>query len=145
MNMQTTQAGRQVPRAAHRFTIAPWCLGGMFAAASLILLPLAARAQTAPLAHMANPGVYQVLQENEQFRVLLATWKPGQRDDAHSHPPSTTYAVTPCVARLYGADNKVMGEGPRAAGTVTLQAAIPAHSLENIGTSDCQVLIVERK
>src|SRR4051794_40606952 len=48
--------------------------------AVLTLTPLAASAQNAPLSYVANPGVYKVLAENDQFRVVLATWKPGQRD-----------------------------------------------------------------
>jgi hypothetical protein len=106
---------------------------------------LAAHAQDAPLSHVANPGVYKVLQENDQFRVVLATWKPGQRDEFHSHPVNATYAVTPCHARLYGPDGKVLGEAQREVGSATLQPHIASHSFENIGSTDCQILIVERK
>lgn len=119
-------------------------LSGLIGAV-LTLTPLAASAQNAPLSHVANPGVYKVLDENDQFRVVLATWKPGQRDGFHSHPANATYALTACNARLYGPDNKVLGEAQRAAGSVVLQAPIPSHSFENVGTSDCQILIVERK
>jgi hypothetical protein len=113
--------------------------------AVLTLTPLGASAQNAPLSHVANPGVYKVLAENDQFRVVLATWKPGQRDEFHSHPANATYALTACNARLYGPDNKVVGEAQRTPGSVVLQAPIPSHSFENAGTSDCQILIVERK
>ena len=112
---------------------------------AMLLCPLAASAQNAPLSHVANPGVYKVLAENDQFRVVLATWKPGQRDEFHSHPANATYALTECKARLYGSDNKLLGETQRQAGSAVLQAAIPAHSFENAGASDCQILIVERK
>jgi hypothetical protein len=104
-----------------------------------------AHAQDAPLSHVATPGVYKVLQENEQFRVVLATWKPGQRDEFHSHPANSTYALTPCHARLYGPDGKVLGEAERQAGSATLQPHIASHSFENIGPNECQILIVERK
>ncbi len=123
---------------------APSGIAGLIGAA-LMLVPLHASAQTAPLAHVANPGVYTVLQENDQFRVVLATWKPGQHDDAHSHPANATYAVTACKARLYGPDKKVLGEAARAQGSVVLQAPVASHTFENIGASDCQILIVERK
>lgn len=115
------------------------------ATAGLLAAMLPAQAQDAPLSNVANPGVYKVLQENDQLRVVLATWKPGQRDEFHSHPASSTYALTPCHARLYGPDGKVLGEAQRPQGSATLQPPIASHSFENIGSNECQILIVERK
>lgn len=120
-------------------------LGRGLIAAVLAASPRFAIAQNAPSSHVANPGVYKVLQENDQFRVVLATWKPGQRDEFHSHPANATYTLTPCHARLYGPDNKVLGEAQRPAGFAALQPPIASHSFENIGTNECQILIVERK
>jgi hypothetical protein len=37
------------------------------------------------------------------------------------------------------------GESENKAGSVILQKLIASHSVENIGSTDCQVLIVERK
>src|SRR4051812_11098682 len=111
--------------------------------AALAVIPFLAFAQDAPSSHVANPGVYKVLQENDQFRVVLATWKPGQRDEFHSHPANATYALTPCSARLYGPDNKVLGDAQRLVGSAVLQPPIASHSFENVGTSECQILIVE--
>lgn len=107
--------------------------------------PQLASAQTAPPSHSANPDVYKVLSENEQFRVVLGTWKPGQRDALHSHPANATYALTDCKLRLYGPDNKLLTEGARVQGSAVLQSPVAAHSFENTGTNDCQILIVERK
>src|SRR5262245_56087771 len=42
-----------------------------------------------------SPDVYKVLQENDRFRVLIATWAPGQRDKHHRHPRMLAYALTP--------------------------------------------------
>lgn len=120
-------------------------LGHGLMAAVAAVTPLFASAQDAPASHVANPGVYKVLQENDQFRVVLATWKPGQRDEFHSHPSNATYALTPCQARLWGPDNKVVGEAQRPAGSASLQPPIASHSFENVGTTECQILIVERK
>ena len=113
--------------------------------AILTLFSLAASAQIAPLPQVVNPGVYKVLAENDQFRVFLATWKPGQRDEFHSHPANATYALTACNTRIYGPDNQVQRESQRAPGSVVLQAPVASHSFENAGPSDCQILIVERK
>lgn len=116
-----------------------------FVAAVFASTSLSAMAQTAPISNIASPGVYKVLQENEVLRMVLATWKPGQRDELHSHPANATYTLTPCHARLYGADGKLLGEAQRPQGSAVLQAVIPAHTFENIGTNECQILIVERK
>lgn len=117
---------------------------------SLVAIALAsamgtAVAQTAPMSHVASPGIYRVLQENNDLRVVLATWKPGERDEMHSHPANVTYALTACHVRLYGADGKPIGESRRPQGSALIQSVITAHSLENMGTNDCQILIVERK
>jgi hypothetical protein len=98
-----------------------------------------------PLSHVADPAVYKVIAENDLFRVVLATWKPGQRDVSHSHPANAAYRLNDCTIRSYGPDNKMQSEGARLAGTINLQPPIANHSLENLGKSDCQVLIVERK
>jgi len=119
--------------------------GRAMGAGVLALGALVGSAQEAPLSNVANPGVYKILQENEQFRVLLATWKPGQRDEFHSHPASAVYPLTPCKARLHGPGNKVLGEPQIQTGHASLQPPIASHSFENIGTSECQILIVERK
>lgn len=38
--------------------------------------------------YVASPDVYKVIAESNNTRVILATWKPGQRDAWHSHPPA---------------------------------------------------------
>lgn len=115
------------------------------AVAGLLAVFVPVQAQDAPLSNVAAPAVYKVLQENDELRVVLATWKPGQRDEFHSHPVNATYALTPCHVRLYGPDGKVQIEAQRPAGSATLQPHIASHSFENIGSTDCQILIVERK
>lgn len=121
------------------------CVIASLAAAAVAGAALPAAAQTAPVSHLASPGIYKVLQENNELRVVLATWKPGQRDEMHSHPTNATYALTPCHARLYGPDGKVLTESQRPQGSALIQSVIPAHSFENIGANECQILIVERK
>jgi len=115
------------------------------AAVCAIVLPISVSAQDAPLSYKASPEIYKLLAENSQFRVILATWKPGQHDVQHSHSASVAYRLTDCKARLSGSDGKLLGEGDSKAGSVALQDPIGSHSLENIGASDCQVLLVERK
>jgi len=110
-----------------------------------IAMPFSALGQTAPLSYVASPDVYKLLAENDQFRVIQATWKPGQRDVQHSHSASVAYRLTDCKARLFGPDGKAIGEGESKVGSVNLQSPIGSHAFENIGTTDCQILLVERK
>lgn len=43
-------------------------------------------AADAPRSHIASPDVYQVIAQDNDTRIIMATWKPGQRDAWHSHP-----------------------------------------------------------
>jgi len=109
-------------------------------------LPVGASADgTAPLSHLADPKVYKLIGENETFRVVLATWKPGQRDAYHSHSELVAYRLTDCKGRGYKADGTVAGEGNNKAGSLRFQKPVASHSVENIGSAECRVLIVERK
>lgn len=118
------------------------CIALMGATATLA--PHVAWGQNAPSAHVADPGVYKVLDESDQLRVVLATWKPGQRDVFHSHAPAhAVYPLTDCRLRRFGLDHTI--DTAMYKGKVVLQADAPSHSVENIGTSDCQLLIVDRK
>lgn len=38
---------------------------------------------------IASPDVYKATAESGDTRVILATWKPGQRDEWQSHPANT--------------------------------------------------------
>jgi hypothetical protein len=75
--------------------------------AMLSVTSFAALAQTAPPTYQADPGVYKVIFEDQNFRVMEGTWKKGERDKAHSHPvPSVGYALTDCVIRIHQPDGK---------------------------------------
>lgn len=93
-----------------------------------------------------SPDIYQLISENEHFRVVMATWKPGQRDKWHAHAgPSTIYRITDCNMRAYTPDGKVVDRPMSKRGSIGHNQMITSHSLENVGTSDCQLLIVEKK
>ncbi len=116
----------------------------MLGAAGLTLV-FGAGAQQVPLSYQAAPEVYKLLAEDANFRVILATWQAGQKDVQHSHSAVAAYRLTDCTARAFGADGKMLSEGSAKAGTVALQGIVASHSLENIGTGECKVLLVERK
>jgi len=95
--------------------------------------------------YVEDPGVYKLISENEDFRVIMATWKPGQRDKWHSHAgAAASYRLTDCTMTAHTPDGKsVSRDGKR--GEVKFNPIITSHSLENTGTTDCQILIVEKK
>lgn len=121
------------------------CVGTFLVLAVGLATPLSGSAQDVAPSYKASPDVYQLISENEHFRVIMATWKPGQRDAWHSHAgPLTAYRLTDCKMRSYTPDGKVQERGGKQ-GAVNYNPIIASHSLENIGTTDCKTLIVEKK
>jgi hypothetical protein len=110
-----------------------------------VLEPADAQASNnAPPSYVADPAVYKLVSENEQFRVVMVTKPAGNRDAWHSHLPNAVYNITDCQQRIYTPDGQTR-ESNRLAGSVLLQPAIPSHSAENTGMAECRQLIVERK
>ena len=107
--------------------------------------PAPAWAQAAPRSFAAAPDVYKVIAENEQYRVIAASWKPGQRDNWHSHgAPVAVYNLTDCTARIHTPDGKFIDVNPKVGGaSVRVQA--PSHSFENLGKADCKLILFEPK
>jgi mannose-6-phosphate isomerase-like protein (cupin superfamily) len=112
---------------------------------ALLSISASAVAQTSPPTFQADPDVYKVIFEDQNFRVIAATWKKGVHDKAHSHPvPSVIYAVTDCSLRVHAADGTTRDVSPKAGMSMAVPLT-PSHSTENVGTSDCQAVLVERK
>ena len=110
-----------------------------------LVSPHAARSQAVPLSFVASPDVYQVIAENEQYRVILATWKPGQRDNLHSHASAlANYFLTDCNLRRHTTDGKSV-ESDRKAGFASVGGRGSFHSIENIGKAECKVILFEPK
>jgi hypothetical protein len=77
--------------------------------------------------------------------VIAANWKKGVHDKDHSHPVSSVaYAVNDCTIRVHEPDGKTRDVTPKA-GTAMALSLTKSHSAENIGGSDCQAILVERK
>ena len=74
-------------------TSASWTSGliavslGLFAFGSV-------QAQQLPRSFVASPDIYKVAAQNEQYKVISVTWKPGQKDVLHSHPANGVYYLT---------------------------------------------------
>jgi Cupin domain len=115
---------------------------GLLACVALFATP--ASAEDVPRSYVASPDVYKVIAQNGKTKIILATWKPGQRDQWHSHPATAVYFLTDCEARVYTPDGKFTDARPRAGGAI-LQAAIPSHSFENRGSAECRMVIVDQE
>lgn len=119
-------------------------LGILFALSSMGA-ETASHTQAVPRSFVASPDIYTVVAENEQFRIIAVTWKPGQRDNWHSHgSPTGVYNVTACTMRSHLPDGKT-NEINRKAGDARFGTQPPSHSLENIGKEDCRLIIFETK
>jgi hypothetical protein len=97
----------------------------------------------APPSYVANPANYKVIGENDLFRVILEKKPVGVRDPWHSHFDSAVYNLTDCHQVIYLPDGTTR-EVTREKGSVVWQSAM-THSTENIGASECEMLLVERK
>ena len=96
-------------------------------------------------AYEASPDVYKLIAENEHFRVILATWKPGQSDEWHTHTGDlTNYALTYCKNKVEFPDGRIE-EFEREKGVAGFNPIGTAHRVTNIGSDECVLLIIERK
>jgi hypothetical protein len=102
-------------------------------------------AQDAEPTFKADPEVYKVIFEDQNFRVIDALRKKGQHDKPHSHPvPSVVYFLTDCNDKIYAADGKSRDSAHKA-GTALAVPVTKSHSTENVGSADCHQVFVERK
>ena len=101
-----------------------------------------AQAQQLPRSFVASPDIYKVVAQNEQYKVISVTWKPGQKDVLHSHPANAVYYLTDCSLRIHAQDGSFRDAQPKA-GFAIVQIPIPGHVLENVGSTDCRVVMFE--
>jgi hypothetical protein len=109
------------------------------------LIATAANAQESPPGYVADPDVFKLVFEDASFRIISATWQPGQTDKPHSHlVTSAAYTLTDCSLRVATPDGKFAYINVRA-GTGSTVARTPSHTTTNEGTSVCHLLLIERK
>lgn len=101
-----------------------------------------AAAPTRPHSLVASPDLYKVLAEDTRYRVILVTWKPGQNDVMHSHPASGVYYLNDCSLRNHQEDGSSTDGKPKA-GMARVQAPIRAHVIENVGPTECKLVMFE--
>lgn len=83
-----------------------------------------------------------MISQNEQFKLIVVTWKPGHKDKPHSHPASAVYFLNDCVLRAHAPDGSTRDLITKS-GSGTVQAAIRLHAVENVGPADCRVVMFE--
>lgn len=104
-------------------------------------------AADAPTAPEASPEVYKIIAENDQWRVMRATWQPGQEDNFHSHTADRVSLFgMDCKLRLTKPDGTYKDVNPKA-GKAKARTGKPvkAHKAKNIGDKVCTLTIVELK
>lgn len=114
---------------------------------SLVLVSTTSLAGDAPIASEASPAVYKLVAENDQWRVLRGTWKPGQEDNFHSHSADRVSLFDmDCDLRLTKPNGKYKDVHPKA-GKAKVRTGKPmkSHKAKNIGSKDCSLWIVELK
>lgn len=105
----------------------------------------AVSAQDSPPSYQADPDVYKLVFEDMSFRIVSATWQPGQTDKPHSTlSTAVAYALTDCALRVAAPDGKFAYINTRA-GAASTVAMTHSHMATNVGTAVCHVLLIERK
>jgi hypothetical protein len=89
------------------------------------------------------PEQYKVLLENDRVRVLEYRSKPGDKEAMHSHPANLIYMLSTSKVKFTLPDGEAT-ESELKAGEVTWREA-ETHAVENIGTTEAHVLIIELK
>ena len=116
-------------------------------ATSMVLGSASSLAANAPTAPEASPEVYKIIAENKQWRVMQATWQPGQEDNFHSHTADrVSIFETDCKLRLSKPDGTYKDVNPKV-GKAKARTGKPvaSHKAKNIGDKVCVIKIVELK
>jgi len=90
------------------------------------------------------PRSFEVLQENEQVRIVQDTLVAGETEAMHTHPAGWYYVTMPGTMKVTYADGKTEIWNAKA-GEQAWMDAEPAHTSENIGNTTIQYVLVEVK
>ena len=91
-----------------------------------------------------SPNTYKLLLENDYTRIVKVTAKPGDRDEWHSHMPMAVYIVTDMKIRIHTPDGKFTDMEGKAGQTMWMDG-VEKHSMENMGSTDTNIILVEFK
>jgi quercetin dioxygenase-like cupin family protein len=85
----------------------------------------------------------KVLFENDRVRVLDVRHEPGGKEPMHTHPAYVAYSFTNATAKTTFPDGKTVVKD-RKAGETTWGEPV-THSVENVGTTEFHMLVIELK
>ena len=122
-------------------------IGVVVLASFMIVNAAPSTAGEVPTGPEASPEGYKVLDENDQWRVIRATWQPGQEDTFHSHPGDrVSLFETDCTLRLTNPDGTYRDAKPKSGGAKARTGKpVQSHRAKNIGDKVCIITIVELK
>ncbi len=110
---------------------------------TMLVLGFAARTVLAQDLAKLLPEDVKVLIDNDQVRVLEVVHKPGVKEPMHSHPAYVSIFLSATRLKYTMSDGKT-GEKDRKAGEVSWSGPV-THSVENVGTTDQHVIVIELK
>jgi quercetin dioxygenase-like cupin family protein len=90
-----------------------------------------------------SPQDVKVLLENDRVRVLEVRHQPGVKEPMHSHPAYVTYFLGATTMKVTSPDGKTVVKD-RKAGEIQFNEPV-THALENVGTTEQHVLVIELK
>ena len=93
----------------------------------------------------ADPKHYKLELENDEVRVLRATYAPGEKSPMHSHRPHVFVFVRGGQFRFLLPDGRTIDPGAAAAGAAGWADSDLVHAPENVGTSVGEVIVIELK
>jgi beta-alanine degradation protein BauB len=89
------------------------------------------------------PGIYKVLLENDQVRVLEVRIKQGAKSEMHSHPRSVAICLNDQRLKFTFPNGKSEDVDLKRGQAVWLDEL--SHAVENTGTEDVNAVVVELK
>jgi hypothetical protein len=117
--------------------------------AQLLIFEVEAKAQPGPVdkdadpdAIAASPDHYKVLQENDRARLVLSTFKPGEKDKPHSLRPLVSYALTEMSGKAFIGRTQKLSQKKGESGVMD---AVPSMTFENTSKSPMRSLLLELK
>jgi beta-alanine degradation protein BauB len=90
-----------------------------------------------------SPTDIKVLVDNDKVRVLEILHKPGAKEPMHSHPAAVSVYLSDFKLKVTSPDGKTI-ERIVKNGEVKWNEAL-THAVENIGTTDQHVIMIELK
>ncbi len=110
---------------------------------AIVISGFAASATLAQDAAKVAATNYKLVMENDRVRVFDAWFKPGDKAAMHSHPFHLAYIVSGGKAKFTTADGKATEIEAKTGQTLWLEPT--THTVENIGTTELRVLVIDLK